>query len=139
MELKCETSFPLSLIESLIVVILWLASELRSHVHCMDRGEIGEIENSIKYHCFYSVLSLVVKQTILLLLVLIFSTDLNTNAGFPVDRHNSVLGVFQLSLSLKYSSVSGLRRIKPCQLKITNSARPINPLYTGIHRSKRQT
>ena len=35
----------------------------------------------------------------------------------PVDRHNSVLGVFQLSLSFKYSSISGLRKKKQCQLK----------------------
>ena len=39
----------------------------------------------------------------------------------PVDRHYFVLGVFQLSLSFKYSPVSGLRKKKPCQFKITNS------------------
>ena len=39
----------------------------------------------------------------------------------PVDRHYFVLRVFQLSLSFKYSPVSGLRKKKPCQLKITNS------------------
>ena len=51
----------------------------------------------------------------------------------PADRHNSVLGLFQLLLSFKYSTISGLRKEKPCQLKITISVRPINPLYTGIH------
>ena len=38
----------------------------------------------------------------------------------PVDRHYFVLGVLQLSLSFKYSPVSGLRKKKPCLLKITN-------------------
>ena len=37
--LKCETSVPRSLTEWLIVVIPWLASELRSYVRCMMRGE----------------------------------------------------------------------------------------------------
>ena len=55
------------------VVIPWLASELRSHVRRMMRGE--KVKNYVKFHCIYLMLSLVCKAAILPLLLIILNID----------------------------------------------------------------
>ena len=63
------------------VVIPWLASELRSHVRRMIRGE--KVKNYVKFHCIYLMLSLVCKAAILLLLLIILNTYSNTHGRLP--------------------------------------------------------
>ena len=63
------------------VVIPWLASELRSHVRRMMRGE--KVKNYVKLHCIYLMLSLACKAVILLLLLIVLNTDSNTHGRLP--------------------------------------------------------